>query len=134
MDHCPKHKDGGLRLSQVDLANGLTTKQHVKDSIGGRGSKPDRIAMESLTDLQCFSPKRDFSFVLDFAHRHSRIIFNGRQALWKRAQTYLVTRGRDFQTQGLMRTNKIVLLTIALKGSVKITQIFPLPCTKQLPI
>src|SRR5262245_28600155 len=134
MDHRSKHKSSGLRLPQTNLANGLTTKQHVKQSIGGSGSKPDRIAMESLTDFPCFSPKRDFSFVLNFAHRYSRIILDGRQALWKRAQTHLVTRGRDFQTQGLVRTNKIVLLAKALKGAVKITEIFPLPCTKQLPV
>src|SRR5499427_6020947 len=134
MDHRSKHKSGHLRLPQINLANGLTTKQHVKDSVGRSGFEPDRIAMESLTDFPCFSPKRDFSFVLDFAHRYSRIILDGRQALWKRAQTHLVTRGWHVQVQGLVRTSKIVLLAKALKGAVKITEIFPLPCRKQLPV
>src|SRR4030095_9796359 len=134
MDQQQKHKDASLRLQQVNLANGLTTKQHVKDSIARSGFDPDRISMESLTDFQCFTPKRDFSFVLNFAHRHSRIVFNGRQGFWKRAQTHLVTRGRDFQTEGLMRTNKIVLLAIALKSPVKIVKIPPLPCIKKLSV
>src|SRR5215813_2097012 len=58
MDHRSKHKSGHLRLPQINLANGLTTKQHVKDSVGRSGFEPDRIAMESLTDFPCFSPKR----------------------------------------------------------------------------
>src|SRR5262245_42861275 len=104
IDHRSKHKSGQLRLPQINLANGLTTKQHVKDSVGRSGFEPDRIAMESLTDFPCFSPKRDFSFVLDFSYRYSWTILDGRQAFWKRAQTHLVTRGWHVQVQGLVRT------------------------------
>src|SRR5262245_42782936 len=132
MSNHQKHNRGSLRLPQIDLANRLATKQHLKDAIGGGGFKSHGIAMESLTDFDCFSPTRDFSFALYFAHRHSRIILDGRQGFWKRAQTHLVARGRDFQTQRLMRTNKIVLLAITLKSLFKIKEIAPLARLKKL--
>ena len=134
MDHRRKYKFATLEFPQIDLANPLTTKQHIKDPVDRGGLKPDGMAMESLTDLHGFSPKRDFSFLLDFAHRHSRIILDGRQGFWKRAQTDLVTRGWHFEVQGLVWTNKIVLLAKALKGPVKITEIFPLPSLKKLSV
>src|SRR5918996_1288925 len=123
-----------LKLPQIDLANGLMTEEHIKDSVSGSGFKADGITREGIAHLQDFSFKVDLSVLLHFAHQDSRIILNGRQALWKRAQTHLVTRGRDFQTQGLMRTNKIVLVSEALKGTVKVIAIAPLPCIKKLSV
>lgn len=97
-----------LKLLQIDLTNGLMTEQDVKDSISGSGFKPNGITRESLTHFERFSFKRDLS-LLDFAHRNSRIIFDGWQAFWKQAQTYFVTRGRHFKPQSVVRTNEIVL-------------------------
>src|SRR5262249_23246633 len=132
MDHRSKHKSGHLRLPQINLANGLTTKQHVKDSVGRSGFEPDRIAMESLTDFPCFSPKRDFSFVLDFSYRYSWTILDGRQAFWKRAQTHRVARGWNVQVKDLVRQIKFVFLAKAINAPLKLTHIFPLPCRNRL--
>ena len=92
------------------------TEHHVEDSISGRRFKPDGITREGLTYFQGFSFKRDLSFLLHFAHRYSRIILDGRQALWKRAQAHLVTRGRHFQPQSVVGPNEIVLMAEWVKG------------------
>ena len=43
-----------LKLPQIDLANGLMTKEHVKDSVCGSGFKADGIAREGVAHVQDF--------------------------------------------------------------------------------
>src|SRR5215813_13283237 len=105
--HCIDNRGSSvLRLTQVDLADRMMTEQHVKESIGRSRFKADAISRESSAHLQRFSSKIDLSFLLDFAHDDCGVVLDRRQGFWKRAQTDLITRGRNFQTQGLMRTSK----------------------------
>src|SRR5918996_1677928 len=121
-----------LKLPQIDLANGLMTEEHIKDSVSGSDFKADGITREGIAHLQDFSFKVDLSFLLHFAHQDPRIILDGRQALWKRAQAYLVARGRHLKSQGVMRTNEIVLVSEGVKGSLEIENVLPLPSHEEL--
>src|SRR5205823_10101720 len=55
-----------------------------------------------------------------------------RQALWKRSQAYLVARGGHLKSQGVMRTNEIVLVAEGIKGGLEIEDVLPLPSHEKL--
>ena len=123
-----------LKLPQIDLANDLMTKEHVKDSVCGSGFKADGITREGVAHFQDFSFKTDLSFLLHLAHHDSRIIIDGRQTLWKRAQAYLVARSWHIQSQSVMRANEIVLVSEQSKGCLEIGDALPLPSLEKLSV
>ncbi len=108
------------------------TEHHIKESIGRGRFKPDGITRESLTHFQSSPFKRDLSFLLHSAHQDSRVILDGRQALWKRAQTHLIARGRHLQSQRVVGTNEIVLVAERVKGSLEIGDVLPLSFSEKL--
>src|SRR5439155_1750223 len=50
----------------------------------------------------------------------------------KRSQAYLVTRGGHLKSQGVMRTNEIVLVAEGIKGGLEIEDVLPLPSHEKL--
>jgi len=104
---CDVHKSTGRKLPQVDLADFLSTEDHVEDAIGIGSAQGDRLPAESLADAQGPVLEADEAVAVDLAHGVARPIGDVGQVPGKGSVTGVIARDRRFEPESLVRRSQL---------------------------